>query len=240
MKGRRDNSIPIGHKLEDRNGVEWVVEDIISKPDSKGIKRKLCVCRKLETDEILEKRYDTVRNWFKGRMKKNTYEIKGDVVKAYTSSGKLFTYDLEEHERVSKYNWSIDGHGYVVRNNRDIDDKDIPIRLHRFILNITDRYIHVDHHNHDKSNNLKSNLRICNNQNNSRNKGVARSNTGYIGVSYNKRDDNYQSHIKVDYKKIYLGTHKSLESALISRLKGEKEYFGEFAPQRHLFEMYNI
>ena len=34
--------------------------------------------------------------------------------------------------------------------------------------------------------------------------------------------------------------HDNLEDAIYNRLKAEKQYFGEFAPQRHLFSQYGI
>ena len=44
----------------------------------------------------------------------------------------------------------------------------------------------------------------------------------------------------VNYKTIYLGTFAEKRDAIISRVKAEQEYFGEFAPQRHLFDEYEI
>ena len=38
----------------------------------------------------------------------------------------------------------------------------------------------------------------------------------------------------------FLGYYKELEDAIVARLRAEKEYFGEFAPQRDLFEKYGI
>jgi len=37
-----------------------------------------------------------------------------------------------------------------------------------------------------------------------------------------------------------LGSYKNIENAIIARLKAEKNYFKEFAPQRHLFKEYKI
>lgn len=41
-------------------------------------------------------------------------------------------------------------------------------------------------------------------------------------------------------KSYYLGFYKGLDEAIEVRLKKEKEIFGEYAPQKHLFEKYNI
>jgi hypothetical protein len=37
-----------------------------------------------------------------------------------------------------------------------------------------------------------------------------------------------------------LGCFEKIEDAVVARLKKEKEIWGDFAPQRHLFELYNI
>ena len=51
----------------------------------------------------------------------------------------------------------------------------------------------------------------------------------------------YRAYITVNKKWIHLGIFNNLEEAIIVRLKAELKYFGiDFAPQRHLFEKYNI
>ncbi len=143
--------------------------------------------------------------------------------------------DLEDVNKVKDRKWYLDTHGYIESGTGGKR-----VRLHRFIMGVTDKNIHIDHINHDVKDNRKQNLRLCTNQENSRNKSIARSNTGYIGVSYVKRDNVYQASIKVNYKKINLGQSKNMLDALKARLEAEKKYFGEFAPQRHLFEEYGI
>jgi len=44
----------------------------------------------------------------------------------------------------------------------------------------------------------------------------------------------------VDEQDIYIGLFDNKDDAIKARLKAEKKYFGEFAPQRHLFEQYEI
>lgn len=44
----------------------------------------------------------------------------------------------------------------------------------------------------------------------------------------------------VENKEIYLGTFTLKEDATKARLAAEAKYFGEFAPQKHLFEEYGI
>ncbi len=46
--------------------------------------------------------------------------------------------------------------------------------------------------------------------------------------------------LEINKKKKHLGYFINKEDAIKARLIAEKEYFGEFAPQRHLFEQYEI
>lgn len=147
--------------------------------------------------------------------------------------------DVEDIEKVSKYRWNLSKLGYVTSNSLRVS-KGIMLWLHRLVMNIEDKKIFVDHKNHNNLDNRKSELRVSTNKENSRNKGYARSNTGFIGVSFSKRDCVYQANIKVDYKKIHLGQSAILDEALKMRLEAEVKYFGEFSPQKHLFEEYGI
>lgn len=45
---------------------------------------------------------------------------------------------------------------------------------------------------------------------------------------------------EVENKEIYLGAFASKDDAIKTRLEAEAKHFGEFAPQRHLFEEYGI
>ena len=50
----------------------------------------------------------------------------------------------------------------------------------------------------------------------------------------------YEDSIFVDGKNILLGRSSNKEDAITKRLKAEKKYFKEFAPQKHLFEDYLV
>ena len=76
-------------------------------------------------------------------------------------------------------------------------------------------------------------------------KGTSKSNipfySGMIKFTENTVETcNGAVNTKVNYKKIRLGEYEHIEDALIARLKAEKKYFKEFAPQRHLFAEYGI
>ena len=61
-----------------------------------------------------------------------------------------------------------------------------------------------------------------------------------MGVNWEKRRNKCRSRIVVDEKEIYLGIFQNKEDAIKTRLEAEEKYYGEFAPQRHLFEQYGI
>lgn len=52
--------------------------------------------------------------------------------------------------------------------------------------------------------------------------------------------DGLIAQITVNYKNKRLGVYQNKKDAIRARLKSEIEYFGEFAPQRHLFKEYGI
>jgi hypothetical protein len=73
------------------------------------------------------------------------------------------------------------------------------------------------------------------------NRSLHKNNTsGIMGVYFNKKRDKWVSRINAYRKHINLGEFKDKEDAIKARLKAEKEYFGEFAPQKDLFKEYNI
>ena len=57
---------------------------------------------------------------------------------------------------------------------------------------------------------------------------------------WDKNNNKWMSSIEFNKKYIYLGRFIVKDDAIIARLKAEKKYYGEFAPQRHLFEEYGI
>ena len=64
------------------------------------------------------------------------------------------------------------------------------------------------------------------------------SNDNFIGVTFHH--GKYEARLSYNGKTIYVGCSKDLEVAKRKRLEAEKKYFGEYAPQRHLFEQYGI
>ncbi len=171
--------------------------------------------------------------------KYNVFEKKDDYYIGYTTKNEEFYFDIDDFDKVSQYCWFKIKRGYIVTNT-NINGKKKRLKLHHLIMN---NQKGVDHIKPNKIDNRKSNLQICTQQNNLIKKSIQRNNTsGIIGISWDKRKCYYHTYITIDGKRKNLGyfNHNEFEKAIICRLKAEKEYFKEFAPQKHLFKQYGI
>lgn len=98
-----------------------------------------------------------------------------------------------------------------------------------------------DHENRNSLDNRRCNLRPATQADNTKNKSRQKNNTsGIAGVGWMKRLNKWRARITIDDTPIYLGIFENKDDAIRARLQAEKQYFGEFAPQKHLFELYNI
>ena len=170
----------------------------------------------------------------------NIYDLSNEYGIGYTSNTKEpFYFDLEDYDKIKEYCWSANRR----KENNHIDIttkyKNKTLYIHRVILNINDRSIAIDHINRNTFDNRKENLRLCNNKLNVKNQSKPRnSKCEFMGVSFEK--GKYVARIGYNNRKIHLGRYSNLEDAIIVRLKAEKEYFGDYAPQKDLFKRYGI
>lgn len=176
----------------------------------------------------------------KSRSKTNEYSEKladeyGEYYIGYTNNtGAKFYIDAENYDEIKKHCWVESIEGRMHRISANIDGK--MIRMHRFL-----GYKHFDHKDRNELNNRKYNLRDCTSSQNSQNKSKQINNTsGIIGVGWHKPSNRWRAYIKINGVQKELGYFADKTEAIKIRLKSEKEIFGEFAPQRHLFEQYGI
>lgn len=88
----------------------------------------------------------------------------------------------------------------------------------------------IDHINGNRADNRIVNLRLADNTQNQRNAATPKnSETGYKGVSFSKMHGKYRAYIKINYKQIWLGYHKTAEEAARAYNRAAAKYFGEFA-----------
>ena len=173
----------------------------------------------------------------KTHKKYNKYDLESEEYGiGFTFKGEEFWFDKEDYELIKDYCWRFDSYGYVVTN---VGKKQI--FFHRVVTNCPDEMIpdHIERNN--RFDNRKQNLRITDKAHNNMNKSMICTNTsGVMGVSKYSYKDGWCASVSQNNKSIYLGVFDSFEEAVKARLKAEKEYYGEFAPQQHLYEQYGI
>ena len=183
--------------------------------DLRGGKTISCGCYKKECG-IVAKKY-------------NTYDLTGEYGKGYTFKGEEFYFDLADYDLIKKYCWCIDNGGYVVAKE-SLTNK--TVKLHRLVMGcVGDSATIIDHVDRNKNNNRKSNLRMCTQTENTRNKSIFKNNkSGVTGVFFRKQINKWVAQIQVSGRHIYLGAYEDKEEAIKSRIEAEIKYFGEFSP----------
>ena len=164
--------------------------------------------------------------------KENKKDLSGDygVVWATNTNEEIY-FDLEDADEILKHSWGVDSQGYATTT---INGK--KVKMHTFL-----GYPYYDHHNRNKLDNQKSNFVKCTTSENNTNKAKQSNNTsGFIGVSWHKQFGKWRARIQIDKKEVSLGLFDDIQDAIIARLTAEKEYYRDFAPQRHLFDQYGI
>jgi hypothetical protein len=136
----------------------------------------------------------------------------------------ITTIDAEDLPRVRDYRWNLHKKGYVVEGR----GKRLSRLVMQDVLKNADG-LEVDHIDHNKLNNRKSNLRICTTQQNLQNRKLQRNNkTGYKGVHLTA-SGRYQARIGIDCEEIHLGCFDTAKEAAKAYNKAAMEHFGEFA-----------
>jgi len=150
------------------------------------------------------------------------------------TQGKVAIVDDEDFEYLNQWKWhcKINGNNfYAVRSIKYTNGKyDKKIVMHRFLLNVSNSRLHVDHVNNDSLDNRKINLRICTHDENLRNRKINLNNTsGYKGVYWHKIGKKWTSVIGINKKIIYLGLFINPIDAARAYNAAALKYHGEFA-----------
>lgn len=163
----------------------------------------------------------------------NTYDLSGNYGVGYTAKGEEFYFDLEDYELLKDIRWYKNKKYRYIYCPHVNNQKGNMIFLSRLIMNASKGEI-VDHINHNRIDNRKSNLRICTQSQNLMNKCKQANNTsGFKGVTYDRRDDKWIAQIKVG-NKLYRERFVKLEDAVECRKQMDKKYFNKFAYNEEL------
>lgn len=164
--------------------------------------------------------------------KNNTYVFFDNYISVFDSKNNNFIIDTDDYDLIKNDYFRVMSNGYVYSTTRGL--------LHRLIMRCPEDKV-VDHQDGVCTNNRKSNLKICTQTENVRKSNNRKSKSGVTGVTWDKRSGKWLVRIAIKKgKTLNLGLYKNLDDAIRIRLKAEKEYFKEFAPQKHLYLKYKI
>lgn len=167
-------------------------------------------------------------------IKNNIYDLSGEYGICYSSNTDEQAYfDLEDYELIKDYCWFVNNEGYMVAKKRGMNWH---IFMHHIIFG---KY--CDHIDRNRLNNTKKNLRPATSSENSQNRSPRSDNTsGVTGVSFSTNENKWIAQVRLNGKKVFYKKYISKEDAIRARLLAEKQYFGEYAPQKHLYQQYKI
>ena len=201
-------------------GCENQTQVILRSDDIKSGKRLSCGCmfkkKSVWLDGIFEDDYGQYKIGF-----------------AHNTNSQIYV-DLDDFDKVKEFCWTeCNDNGFKTLQTR-CDGK--YVRMHTLL-----GYSRCDHIDRNELNNRKSNLRKCTQQENTMNRSISKANqSGVIGVGWHNATSKWRSRIKYNGNSIELGLFVDKNEAIRARLEAEKKYFGDFAPQKHLFEQYFV
>lgn len=126
-----------------------------------------------------------------------------------TRTGFEFLISKEDFDKVKDINWHGNAYRYAKNNVVGL--------LHRYILDVP-KGLEVDHINRNRLDNRRENLKICDRQENMKNKSLYKnSSSGYPGVKWNKKLEKWQVQININKKRIHIGVFDDLGEAIQAR-----------------------
>ena len=167
---------------------------------------------------------------------KNDYKIVGDKVILFVNNKgetleAIISIDKLELVKSFKNTWYASKcstrHGYYVTGHITIDGKPKNLLLHRFIMDVKESDVEVDHYDNNPLNNTNENLRLVSREQNLQNRTIQSNNTsGYRGVSFHKRKNKWQASVKENGgKQKYLGIFETAEEANEAVVKWRKDNY---------------
>lgn len=145
---------------------------------------------------------------------------------------KIAFVDSKDFLALNKYKWYAKKDRktfYAVRKSPTVDGTRNMIYMHMVIMK-TSKGKQTDHIDGNGLNNQRKNLRVCTSAENCRNSGKQVNNkSGYKGVSWFKSNKKWVAEIKVDKKRIYLGSFDDKLLAYAAYCRACIKYHGKFA-----------
>jgi hypothetical protein len=143
-------------------------------------------------------------------------------------------YDKEDEPRITYFHWFLDNFGYVT-GRKTVNKKQTRVKMHRLVMNTTNKKLDIDHINGIKWDNRKINLRIATrSQNNMNTQKKKRKNptSMFKGVHFDiaqKGKKPWKAIIRAEGRSKTLGCFFNEIDAAKAYNQAAIKYFGEFA-----------
>lgn len=168
--------------------------------------------------------------------KYNEYDLSGDFgIGHIKTKGKIvdFYFDIEDYDLIKDYTWFISSNGYVYTSLKQ-NGKVKSFLMHRLIMKVDDCNIQIDHINHIKSDNRKSNLRTCTSFENALNKSIS----NYLdGSGVYIQDNKWMVRFERNGDRYYGGSFDNYEDALNKRKQIEPDPSSKFQYDNSICEV---
>jgi len=147
------------------------------------------------------------------------------------TQGQVAIIDADDNERVAARLWCA--YWDKVMQSFYARGPNGGLRMHRFILGLTNPAIQCDHRNGNTLDNRKANLRPATPAQNGHNRRTRRDNkSGHAGVGWHKASEQWSASIRTGEKRIHLGLFDNKEDAIRARQAAEFKYWGEWAARQ--------
>lgn len=150
------------------------------------------------------------------------------LINLYPNKNQVVIVDDEDYEYLNQFKWYLSYYGYAVRNTKMENGNKKSIKMHREILKVQSNEF-IDHINHNRLDNRKSNLRIATKSQNAANSKKRKSSSKFKGVSWIQILGKWRARIRVNGKSYHLGVFNNEIDAAIAYNTSAKLFFGEFA-----------
>ncbi len=155
------------------------------------------------------------------------------LIKLASEKGFAKVDDLD-FANLNQYKWYLSKIGYVCHSHY-INGKRVLWYIHKQILNPNPGFF-CDHINRDKTDNQRSNLRICTFSQNNANR-VQSNKTGFKGLGWHNRNQRWQVYLKKNGKPYYGGQFKTIKEAAQKYNELALKLHGSFAILNNVEEL---
>lgn len=149
------------------------------------------------------------------------------------SKGKFAIIDAQDADYINQWKWTYLSSGYAFRRKYlgvvDGKEQSEYILMHRLLMDCPEGY-EVDHINHNRLDNRKSNLRIVTRAQNTHNAGIRSDNTsGHKNIYWYKAYKKWMVTVGANGKSHFIGYYDKLDEAVEAKKLAIKRLHGEYA-----------